>query len=166
MQEKGGCSYRTNERGSLVLHDAALFEIHDIEDVVRRAKAVHACAYYTARDALKSAQVVVLPYSLLLHEKTRDALGIDLEGHVVVCDEAHNVIDAVADMHSCVITRAQLDQAHAELQMYITKVRLSSLRACVRARVRSRASINRGGLTRTGRGCSTENGWAATTRRR
>jgi chromosome transmission fidelity protein 1 len=116
-----GCAYLRNQPGSRALQDAALYEVHDIEDLHKRGRAVGACAYYSMREAMQSAQVVVLPYSMLLHEGTRQSLNIDLEGHVVVCDEAHNVIDAISDMHASSITLSLLEQAEKEVRLYLQK---------------------------------------------
>jgi len=103
------------------MQDISLYEIHDIEDLVKRGQQMHACPYYSSRRALQSAEVVVLPYTMLLQESTRNFLGIDLTNQVVVCDEAHNVIDAISDMHSCFITRGQISQAEQELRLYLVK---------------------------------------------
>lgn len=35
-----------------------------------------------------------------MHEKTREALSIDVRGHIVVVDEAHNLVDALNDIHT------------------------------------------------------------------
>ena len=42
-----------------------------------------------------------MPYQSLLHSETRKQLGIDIENTVVVFDEAHNVFEAVTQMHNC-----------------------------------------------------------------
>ena len=46
----------------------------------------------------------MLPYNSLLHAPTRDALGINLTGHIVIIDEAHNIIDTISSIYSVVIT--------------------------------------------------------------
>jgi len=40
--------------------------------------------------AAQMQQLVTLPYNLLLHKTSREALGIDLKNHVVIVDEAHS----------------------------------------------------------------------------
>ena len=78
--------------------------IEDLEDLGRR---LHTCTwasrsefdasgpYYGSRKAIRSAQLVAMPYQLLLSTTARDALGIDLAGQIVVIDEAHALIDTV-----------------------------------------------------------------------
>lgn len=34
--------------------------------------------------------MVTLPYNLLLSKTAREALGIDMRGHIVIVDEAHS----------------------------------------------------------------------------
>lgn len=57
------------------------------------------CGYYVSRDASRFAEVVVLPYAMLLHAPTRRALNINLRGAIVVLDECHNVPAAIASAH-------------------------------------------------------------------
>lgn len=71
------------------------------------------CPYYGARAALPEADVVVLPYQAVLHRSTREALGIDLEGCVVVFDEAHNLVDTVTGIYSSTLTLHQVPSAPA-----------------------------------------------------
>ena len=54
------------------------------------------------------AQLVVLPYNILLHKSTREACGIKLDGNVVIIDEAHNLIDTISSVHSVEITGFQV----------------------------------------------------------
>jgi chromosome transmission fidelity protein 1 len=64
-----------------------------------------------------------LPYPLLLQKSAREALGISLKGHVVVIDEAHNLIDAISSIHSIQITLSQLQLCKAQLDVYLGKFR-------------------------------------------
>lgn len=45
-------------------------------------------------------------------------LGIKLKNNVVIIDEAHNLLEALAQMHSTSVTQAQLHHAHIQLQNY------------------------------------------------
>lgn len=53
-------------------------------------------------------QVVALPYNMLLHKSTRESLGVELKGNVVVVDEAHNLVDAINEMYSTQLTLHQV----------------------------------------------------------
>ena len=77
-----------------------------------------ACPFYTARLSLHLAEVVVLPYNILLHRAMREASGIQLEGNIVLIDEAHNLLETINAVYSVVITGAQLTKAHNQLSQY------------------------------------------------
>ena len=51
-------------------------------------------------------------------QETRESLGVRLEGNVVVVDEAHNLVDAVNNVHSATISAQQLATAHSALDNY------------------------------------------------
>ncbi|CAD7086728.1 unnamed protein product [Hermetia illucens] len=103
------------------LRDASLVEIADIEDLVSAGEALKACPYYSSRSAVKDAQIVLLPYQMLLHRKTRIQTGIELENSVVIIDEAHNLLDTMSDIYSSQISLAQLQLAQQQLVGYKTK---------------------------------------------
>lgn len=56
-------------------------------------------------------------------QETRESLGVRLEGNVVVVDEAHNLVDAVNNVHSALITAQQLATAHSALESYYQRFR-------------------------------------------
>jgi chromosome transmission fidelity protein 1 len=70
------------------------------------------CPYYGSRRAVPEADVVLAPYSAVLQREARDSLGINLEGAVVVFDEAHNLLDAVNASHSAAMTGGVLGVFH------------------------------------------------------
>ena len=99
----------------------ALAGIHDIEDLVHLGMKLKVCPYYSTRSAIPASEVVTLPYPLLLNKTARNALGIDLAGHVVIIDEAHNLINAVNDISSASISLIQLEHAYQALTTYLVK---------------------------------------------
>jgi chromosome transmission fidelity protein 1 len=66
-------------------------------------------------------KIVTLPYPLLLQQSTREALGIDLTGHIVIIDEAHNIIDAISALHSTTLSSTQIARGKAQLEGYLAK---------------------------------------------
>jgi len=56
---------------------ASVRDIEDIEDLGRKTKT---CPYYGSRKAVKAAEVVTLPYNMLMQKTAREALGIFLKG--------------------------------------------------------------------------------------
>ncbi|GAA6024427.1 hypothetical protein JCM8202_004713 [Rhodotorula sphaerocarpa] len=103
--------------------DKALASVHDIEDIEDLGRKMHTCPYYGSRKAVRVAEVVTLPYNLLMQKSAREALGISLKNHVVVVDEAHNLIDSVLALHSVSITTGQLRTIRQALLTYIQKFR-------------------------------------------
>ncbi|KAL8779904.1 MAG: hypothetical protein Q9213_006726 [Squamulea squamosa] len=72
---------------------------------------------------LQQPTIVTLPYQLLLHKSSREALGISIKGHVIVIDEAHNIMDAITNIHSITVTQSQLHRCCTQLRTYLQKFR-------------------------------------------
>ena len=101
--------------------DTALATIPDIEDMHRIGKELQICPYYASRTAIPTAEVVTLPYPLLLQKSAREALGIKLEGNIVIIDEAHNIMDAVANVYAAEIRLSELKRARQMLGVYVKR---------------------------------------------
>ena len=81
-----GCPFRgggdgTNSRGHR-FSSSILSKIHDIEELREEGKQVGACPYYGTRETLPLAKVITMPYSMLLHKKTRESVGLRLKNNV------------------------------------------------------------------------------------
>ncbi|KAH6649534.1 helicase C-terminal domain-containing protein [Chaetomium tenue] len=121
---KDKCSFMPNTENLKQAHDfrdAALATVPDIEDLHRIGKELQVCPYYASRTAIPGAEVITLPYPLLLQKNARDALGIKLEGNVVIIDEAHNVMDAVANVYAAEISLSELKRARQMLSIYVKR---------------------------------------------
>ena len=114
---------KESEDAVLDFRDHALAKIRDIEELAVVGTKLGICPYYASRPAISPAEMVTLPYPLLLQKSARDALGIDLKDHVVIIDEAHNLIDTVEGIHSSQITGMQLIKAREGLMIYLQKFR-------------------------------------------
>ncbi|ORY79420.1 ATP-dependent RNA helicase CHL1 [Protomyces lactucae-debilis] len=101
--------------------DRALATIQDIEDLAQLGKELQVCPYYSSRLAIAPSEVVTMPYPLLLNKTARESLGVDLTDQVVIIDEAHNLVDAVASISSASISLAQLERVEVALNIYLTK---------------------------------------------
>ena len=60
---------------------------------------------------------------MLLQRSARDALGLSIKGHVVVIDEAHNLMDTISSVHSSSISLTQLKRSRVSLGTYLQKFR-------------------------------------------
>ncbi|XP_058061809.1 ATP-dependent DNA helicase DDX11 [Anopheles bellator] len=107
-----------NQRAIEGLKNGCLFEVTDIEDLVKAGKREKACPYYASRAATPDAQMLMVPYQLILHRRTRQQSGIDLRDSVLIIDEAHNLLDTIAAIHSQELSRGQLQQVKMQLAAY------------------------------------------------
>ncbi|XP_077373159.1 ATP-dependent DNA helicase DDX11 [Festucalex cinctus] len=105
------------------MRDELLGSVHDIEQLLKLGRESHSCPYYATRLAVPQAQLVVLPYQMVLHEATRRAAGIQLKDQVVIIDEAHNLSDTLSCIHSSELSGAQLCRAHSQLSQYAERFR-------------------------------------------
>ncbi|PVH87825.1 DNA repair helicase [Cadophora sp. DSE1049] len=120
------CVFLPNKENQTLVNtfrDHSLAIIRDIEDMGELGKQIGICPYYASRAAIKPAEIVTLPYPLLLQKSARDALGISLKGHVVIIDEAHNLMDAISGIHGVEVSLRQLKRARAQLGVYLQKFR-------------------------------------------
>lgn len=93
--------------------------------------------------SLAAAEVVVMPYSMLLSKSARQAVGLSLKQCLVLVDEAHNLPEAVRSLHSCrlslPVTQAALGQLVAYTKRYADRLAgrnlyyLGQLRKCLMA---------------------------------
>lgn len=66
---------------------------------------------------------MTLPYPLLLQKSAREALDLSLKGHIVIIDEAHNLMDTITSIHSVTVIHAQVKRCRAQLGIYLQKFR-------------------------------------------
>lgn len=100
------------------LKNEALLQVQDVEDLVEAGKRLNACPYYASRKAAEDAEVIFIPYNTLLHKATREANGIKLKNNVVIIDEAHNLLEALAQMHSTELCYNQVYYSLVQLKAY------------------------------------------------
>nr|CAH8842158.1 unnamed protein product [Trichobilharzia regenti] len=58
------------------------------------------CPYYANRKGIPLAQLILVPYSLLLQSSSRSTSGLKLKNSIIIIDEAHNLLDAMASSMS------------------------------------------------------------------
>lgn len=116
-KSSSGCPYHKHSALEKFA-DQILLQVQDIEQMVAAGRKHNSCPYYGGRFAIKDSQLVCLPYNTLLHKGTREASGINLHGNVVIVDEAHNLLETIAGIHSVVLSHSQLAGAFAQLTQY------------------------------------------------
>ncbi|KAG1776173.1 helicase C-terminal domain-containing protein [Suillus placidus] len=115
----------------LDLRDQILASPKDIEDLATAGKNTQTCPYYGSRRAIPQAELVTLPYNLLLQKTAREALGIDLTNQVIIIDEAHNLIPTLLSLSSVRLTSTILSTSLKQVSVYYKKFRnkLSAMHA-------------------------------------
>ncbi|KAG9947580.1 ATP-dependent RNA helicase CHL1, partial [Aureobasidium melanogenum] len=114
---------KENEGSVLDFQHHALAKIRDIEDLGALGKKLGVCPYYATRPAVKPSEIVTLPYPLLLQKTAREALGLSLKNHIIIIDEAHNLMDAISSIHTVEVSLQQLHLARAQLTAYLQRFR-------------------------------------------
>uniref|UniRef100_A0A1I8BK20 Helicase ATP-binding domain-containing protein n=1 Tax=Meloidogyne hapla TaxID=6305 RepID=A0A1I8BK20_MELHA len=80
-----------------------------IAQLVKLGRQRHGCPYYASKTALGLSQLILVPYNILLHKRTRQAWNLDLMGNVIIVDEAHNLLQTLASIHTVELSNNQLD---------------------------------------------------------
>ncbi|KAL1919516.1 uncharacterized protein VTP21DRAFT_2209 [Calcarisporiella thermophila] len=128
MQKKGTaaehrCPYLHTQDKSKMLdyRDHVLARVRDIEELVDLGRRLDTCPYYGTRKSIRQCQIVTLPYNLLLQKSARESLGISLSNHIVIIDEAHNLIDTICSVHSVQLDRRDITLARKQLECYLER---------------------------------------------
>ena len=59
----------------------------------------------------------------LCMKDSRESLGLQLKGSIIVVDEAHNLVDAVNSAHCAEVSAQQLTAAETQLSTYFGRFR-------------------------------------------
>ncbi|KAL0960811.1 hypothetical protein HGRIS_005830 [Hohenbuehelia grisea] len=105
------------------LRDEILASPKDIEDLANAGRTANICPYFGSRRAIPQAELVTLPYNLLLSQAAREALGIDLTDQVVIIDEAHNLIPTLLSLSTVHLTLGTLSTALHQVCHYVARFR-------------------------------------------
>lgn len=117
----GGCPLLSSRDAVETLALYTLVHPTDIEEAARLGAASETCAYYASRVALPAAEVVTVPYNLLLSSTVRAAVGLSLKQSIVLIDEAHNLPEALRGLHSCRLSLPAVQAANEQLQSYVQR---------------------------------------------
>ncbi|KAM3616193.1 uncharacterized protein V6R79_014125 [Siganus canaliculatus] len=131
LEAKDGHSCRFYH-GVQKMRDQHMLQVHglhdawDIEDLVALGKRLRSCSYFAARELLLDASIVFCPYNYLLDPLIRESMDINLKGHILVLDEAHNIEDCARESASYTLNHDSLMTSKDELDSMIhNKIRPS-----------------------------------------
>lgn len=108
LETETGCPYYSRAKDAVFeahIRSLQLRHIADIEDLVAAGKESNCCSYFSSRFLLHPADLAAVPYNIILHKPTRQALNINLADCVVIFDEAHNMVDFVKQLNSVVLPK-------------------------------------------------------------
>ncbi len=124
IKTKGkGCPWLSSQERQKAFRDLTLSEVQDIEELAQLGRDICACPYYGVRKAVEIAQLIVMPYAVLLQESSRQSMGVELKGRVVIVDEAHNLIEAINAIKSVVVSERIVSLALFQLSRYELRYR-------------------------------------------
>jgi chromosome transmission fidelity protein 1 len=96
-------------RGSVPV--AAIPNVMDASDVNILARRLNACPYYLARSINDQHALVACSYNHVFDPVVRQSIGLDMNGALIICDECHNIIDAMESFLSREISSEKLQKA-------------------------------------------------------
>ena len=78
----------------------------DLEDLLRFGRRNHACPFYASKQLREEAEIIFCPYNYLIDPFIRSQMEINLNGHIVILDEAHNMEDTARWLNEFAIVSA------------------------------------------------------------
>ncbi|KAJ7695957.1 helicase C-terminal domain-containing protein [Mycena rosella] len=111
------------ETRMLDFRDQILAAPKDIEDLASVGRLAQTCPYFGSRRAIPQAELITLPYNLLLQKTAREALGIDLADQIVIIDEAHNLIPTLLSLSTTRLPYSTLSTSFQQVCIYLSKFR-------------------------------------------
>ncbi|CAH9087086.1 unnamed protein product [Cuscuta europaea] len=103
-------------KGHPSLQKGACHEAHDIEDLVKVGQVVRGCSYFAALSMADDAELVFCPYSYIINPVIRKAMDVDINGAIIIFDEAHNIEDISRDAGSIDVEEDVFLQLLTELE--------------------------------------------------
>ena len=107
------CRYTNNNVVDNLVSKLNKLKVWDIEEATNQGAANRGCPYMAVRTILSdtSPNLVLCPYNYILDKNIRETMKLELEGAVIVFDEAHNLEDtcrsaASASLHQSVLERS------------------------------------------------------------
>ena len=107
LRKTEGCSYYSNlTKRRKTLTENFANKVLDVEELFAEGVKHQFCPYYLSKIQVKEAHVVFLPYTFLTNEDFFFTLEKEIQGGIVVFDEAHNVSDSAEEGNSLKFTKS------------------------------------------------------------
>lgn len=113
LKKTGRCPYRPEPRG---LNLEAVPPVLSVRRLLRIGRTSGVCPYFLARRLSEDSTVVVAPYQYIFNEAIRARVGLNLEGKILIFDEAHNADKIGQEALSDTLSERGLKNALRELE--------------------------------------------------
>ena len=113
MLKERSCSYFNGVQH--MINSDVSWQVLDVEDLCVIGKKRKACPYFVSQKWAQTADVVFCPYNYLIDPVIRRSMQINLDGAVVIFDEAHNIEDASREAASLDIDEATMEATRQAL---------------------------------------------------
>ncbi|CAL8115694.1 unnamed protein product [Orchesella dallaii] len=112
-QRNGGCQFHGRSKNLAnfqALASVGLQPAYDLEDLVAVGRRTKACPYYVTRYLMQTADIIFCPYNYMIDPSIRKSMSMDLDGHILIFDEAHNMEDAARESSSFSLKQDELQR--------------------------------------------------------
>jgi hypothetical protein len=90
-------------------------QVHNVEDLLKKCKEMGACPYFVSRSIANTyARLILGPYNYIIDPVIRKSMMGDLEGSILIFDEAHNIEDVARASASFEITLQTVQEARRD----------------------------------------------------
>jgi len=113
LRQTRRCIYRTK----FALQMLELPRVLTARRLIHYGKERGICPYFLSREAAKDSTVVVAPYQYIFNESIRLKVGLEIEGKILIFDEAHNADKIGQEVLSDTVSERGLRNAGRELEM-------------------------------------------------
>ncbi|GIX65096.1 DNA repair helicase family protein [Babesia caballi] len=103
------------------LAEAATCFPMDVEDLKAVGTGLCSCPYYAAAKIVPECDVILAPYVSVFNESIRENMGIKTEGNILIVDEAHNLMNAVAEAQSSLVSVKAMSALSLQCKSYLAK---------------------------------------------
>jgi chromosome transmission fidelity protein 1 len=120
LVENQSCEFRNNLQDLRTVIAASPLDVDEMRRKGSDSRFM-GCPYFASRSVARDADIILAPYASIFHRESRESLGLDIQGSIVIVDEAHNVLDAVNSIRSVSLTDSDLSGLVVSLSKYMEK---------------------------------------------
>ncbi len=112
LRERKRCPYKWDDLAQLT----GIPSLLSISQLRRYGSSKGVCPYFLARNLIDDRNVVIGPYQYFFDQRIKNTVGLDLEGKILIFDEAHNSDKIGTEALSSSLSNTTLEQAEKELK--------------------------------------------------